>query len=643
MAMDWSGYGSYAAQPMEEVEDDEDFYTSEQDHMNGNNHTHTAAGAASNIVQSPANLPADFSAMQSNNIPTTPTNEEEQRKHDQQKQLDILRKKLLAKRGASARPDTPQKTPANLNTQTPHHRMEQQEHNTAANGANQHVNDDFGIESLLAEGKAAAEAKTIRDNQAAAAAIAATMNPSPFTITQPSPAATAPSNMEVEEVKPENTRQKPADPTQSVVSSPQKAADPKQSNAVSNAHPVNMSDPYYDDLSVWLEFTGYHDVQFRNAKLSTYKQRLELEQEAARIAQKLEALKQAERADLESLRATTAHQNTATQMAPPPLPSHMPTGDYRNHANGLKRPHSPEPSTAEKASRKSDESASDFRIRGANDASAASSATLSHENGSSVHRRDSLSERRRSINERHERDPSLERRQQYYGSRVAPPVRANGLGGYSQWATSREGPPPFNARERERERDRNGRSDFSSVNRITRGNGTAHGPSAGLDLRKGGVRYFMIKSWNHDNVVQAMKDGVWATQEKNQSLLTEAFHTSRHVILLFSVNRSMAFQGYALMTSPPDPFLPKPTFCSKLNWTTSPAFSLHWLATTSVHFRLVGHLKNTCNPDDEGTPRAVLVGKDGQEVSQEAGMGVVWILDEADDVEGRGRLREERE
>jgi len=51
MAMDWSGYGSYAAQPMEEVEDDEDFYTSEQDHMNGNNHMHTAAGAASAIAQ----------------------------------------------------------------------------------------------------------------------------------------------------------------------------------------------------------------------------------------------------------------------------------------------------------------------------------------------------------------------------------------------------------------------------------------------------------------------------------------------------------------------------------------------------------------------------------------------------------------
>ena len=51
MVMDWSGYGSYTAQPMEEVEDDEDFYTSEQDHMNGNNHMYTAAGAASANAQ----------------------------------------------------------------------------------------------------------------------------------------------------------------------------------------------------------------------------------------------------------------------------------------------------------------------------------------------------------------------------------------------------------------------------------------------------------------------------------------------------------------------------------------------------------------------------------------------------------------
>jgi len=88
------------------------------------------------------------------------------------------------------------------------------------------------------------------------------------------------------------------------------------------------------------------------------------------------------------------------------------------------------------------------------------------------------------------------------------------------------------------------------------------------------------------------------------------------------------------MTSPPDPKLPKPSFCTKLNWSTSAPFTLRWLATTPVHFRMVGHLKNTCNVDDvTGEPRAVLVGKDGQEISNDAGMGVAWVLDEAEALE----------
>lgn len=84
------------------------------------------------------------------------------------------------------------------------------------------------------------------------------------------------------------------------------------------------------------------------------------------------------------------------------------------------------------------------------------------------------------------------------------------------------------------------------------------------------------------------------------------------------------------MTSPPDSKLPKPAFSSKLNWNTSSSFSLCWLSTTPIHFRLIGHLKNTLNRDEKDEPRAVLVGKDGQEVSADAGMGVVWALDEAE-------------
>ena len=88
------------------------------------------------------------------------------------------------------------------------------------------------------------------------------------------------------------------------------------------------------------------------------------------------------------------------------------------------------------------------------------------------------------------------------------------------------------------------------------------------------------------------------------------------------------------MTSPPSPSIPKPPFCTKLNWGTSPAFSLRWLATTSVHFRHVGHLKNELNRGEDGKAMAVLVGKDGQEISAEAGMGLVGIMDEVEEKEG---------
>lgn len=65
------------------------------------------------------------------------------------------------------------------------------------------------------------------------------------------------------------------------------------------------------------------------------------------------------------------------------------------------------------------------------------------------------------------------------------------------------------------------------------------------------ARFFIIKSWNMQNVIEAQRDGVWATQEKNTEMFAEAFHNCRSVVLLFSVNKSMAFQG-AVST----PFLP---------------------------------------------------------------------------------------
>jgi hypothetical protein len=56
-------------------------------------------------------------------------------------------------------------------------------------------------------------------------------------------------------------------------------------------------------------------------------------------------------------------------------------------------------------------------------------------------------------------------------------------------------------------------------------------------------RFFIIKSWDMQNVIEAQRDGVWATQEKNTRLFIDAFHSCHSVVLLLSVNKSMAFQG----------------------------------------------------------------------------------------------------
>lgn len=54
----------------------------------------------------------------------------------------------------------------------------------------------------------------------------------------------------------------------------------------------------------------------------------------------------------------------------------------------------------------------------------------------------------------------------------------------------------------------------------------------------------MIKSFDPRNVTVAQNEGIWVTQLHNVETLQEAFRTKKNVILVFSVNKSMAFQGY---------------------------------------------------------------------------------------------------
>ncbi|KAF8473338.1 YTH domain-containing protein [Kalaharituber pfeilii] len=137
------------------------------------------------------------------------------------------------------------------------------------------------------------------------------------------------------------------------------------------------------------------------------------------------------------------------------------------------------------------------------------------------------------------------------------------------------------------------------------------------------TRYFIVKSFNHDNVLHAQRDGIWATQEKNAEIFSEAFRTARDVILIFSVNKSGKFQGYARMESAPGT-AEMPTWTKGLLWKSSGAFYIRWITICDISFYHLSSLLNRLNED-----QPVFVGRDGQEIDPETGAQLCNIVDES--------------
>ncbi|KAJ9151118.1 hypothetical protein NKR23_g3211 [Pleurostoma richardsiae] len=157
-----------------------------------------------------------------------------------------------------------------------------------------------------------------------------------------------------------------------------------------------------------------------------------------------------------------------------------------------------------------------------------------------------------------------------------------------------------------------------------------------LDLgRRGESRFFMVKSFNRENVMACMEDGLWTTQVQNGETLTSAFATCKNVILFFSINQSRAFQGYARMATAPSPDTPRPRWMNAIHWECTPPFRIEWCCTTEMPFHAVHHLVNSLN---ENMP--VLVGKDGQEIEEQCGRD---LAAEMDKLEESRKARRERD
>ncbi|KAK1249032.1 hypothetical protein MKX07_002548 [Trichoderma sp. CBMAI-0711] len=147
-------------------------------------------------------------------------------------------------------------------------------------------------------------------------------------------------------------------------------------------------------------------------------------------------------------------------------------------------------------------------------------------------------------------------------------------------------------------------------------------------------RYFLVKSFNESNVEMSQRDGLWITKAKNGSLFASAFNQRQNVYLLFSINKSKAFQGYARMTSAPDANISPAKWMNNITWEASDPFRIEWLNTRRTEFWKLGDLKNPLN---DGKP--VFVGRDGQEYPETCGRAMIRILDRVD----RGTREKERE
>lgn len=75
-----------------------------------------------------------------------------------------------------------------------------------------------------------------------------------------------------------------------------------------------------------------------------------------------------------------------------------------------------------------------------------------------------------------------------------------------------------------------------------------------------------------------------------------------------------------------------PLWQNSINWESAGAFKVRWLAICNTRFSRIGYLRNALN---ENVP--VLIGKDGQEIEEECGRGLLEVMD----VELEGALREE--
>ncbi|XP_062409624.1 3'-5' RNA helicase YTHDC2 [Sardina pilchardus] len=130
------------------------------------------------------------------------------------------------------------------------------------------------------------------------------------------------------------------------------------------------------------------------------------------------------------------------------------------------------------------------------------------------------------------------------------------------------------------------------------------------------VRYFIMKSSNLRNIELSQQRGIWSTTPSNELKLNRAFQESSLVFLVFSVQGSGHFQGYARMVSEIGQERCQDWGSSGLGG----VFSVEWIRKDSLPFQCTYQLLNPWNDN-----KKVQISRDGQELEPQAGAQLLQL------------------
>nr|XP_020456653.1 probable ATP-dependent RNA helicase YTHDC2 [Monopterus albus] len=117
------------------------------------------------------------------------------------------------------------------------------------------------------------------------------------------------------------------------------------------------------------------------------------------------------------------------------------------------------------------------------------------------------------------------------------------------------------------------------------------------------IRYFIMKSSNIRNIEISQQKGIWSTTPSNETKLTKAYLENSLIILIFSVQGSGHFQGYARMAS-----AISQENCQDWGFMgLGGVFRLEWIHKESLPFHCTQHILNAWNDN-----KKVQISRDGQ-------------------------------